>query len=73
MDELLLTRANISAVDQGLPRGQGDQRKGRGLVHRQRGGFGRQVVLADRDEFGERADVFLEILTAARGALAETS
>ena len=56
MDEHLLTWLQVGLLDQRLPGGEGDQRQRGGLGHGQSGRLGRDVVLVDGDEFGERAD-----------------
>ena len=56
VDEHLLTGLQVCAVDEDLPGGQGDQRYGGGFLECERVRLGRDVVLVDRDEFGERAD-----------------
>ena len=56
VDEDLLPGLHVCAVDEHLPGGQGDERHSAGFLERQGVRLGRDVVLVDRDEFGEGTD-----------------
>ena len=56
MDEDLLPGFDLSLLHQDLPSGQRDQGDGGGLVQSERGRLGCDVVLVDRDVFGEGPD-----------------
>jgi len=55
VDQNPLPRLHVADLDEGLPRGERDERQRAGLGHADRHGLRRQVGLGDGDALGERA------------------